>query len=344
MRVLVLKTSSLGDVIHALPALSDAAAAKVGIQFDWVVEEGLAEIPAWHPAVDRVIPVALRRWRGHPWRAWRSGEWQRFREQLRQRHYDKIIDAQGLLKSALLTRLARGPRCGLASGAAREPLAAWFYQHKYHIARGQHAITRLRQLFAACLAYTPPATDPDYGLPLQRFTGSSSHSGAIVFLHGTTWPSKHWPESYWVELAQRLAAAGERIVLPWGNQAEHQRTQAIAASCDNASVLGRSDLTALAGVLAQARAVVAVDTGLGHLAAALGTPSVTLYGATKPGLTGTVGQGQVHLRAEFACAPCLRRRCHYRGPAAVQPACYATLAPEQVWQRLQQLLLTQAAH
>ena len=104
MRILLIKTSSLGDVIHALPAVTDAARAIPGIRFDWVVEESFAEIPAWHPAVDRVIPVALRRWRKAPFSAWFGGEWHRFRQSLRAERYDAVIDAQGLLKSALLTR------------------------------------------------------------------------------------------------------------------------------------------------------------------------------------------------------------------------------------------------
>ena len=103
MRVLLVKTSSLGDVIHTLPALTDAQRAIPGIQFDWVVEEGFAEIPAWHPAVAQVIPVAIRRWRKHPLQTLRSGEWRRFKARLRETHYDLVIDAQGLLKSAWLT-------------------------------------------------------------------------------------------------------------------------------------------------------------------------------------------------------------------------------------------------
>ena len=98
MRVLLIKTSSLGDVIHALPALTDAARALPGIRFDWVVEEGFAEIPAWHPAVDRVIPVAIRRWRKNLWQTFRSGEWKRFKDRVREQRYDLVIDAQGLFK------------------------------------------------------------------------------------------------------------------------------------------------------------------------------------------------------------------------------------------------------
>ncbi|RMS39539.1 Lipopolysaccharide heptosyltransferase I, partial [Pseudomonas coronafaciens pv. garcae] len=123
LRVLLIKTSSLGDVIHALPALTDAARALPGIRFDWVVEEGFAEIPGWHPAVDTVIPVAIRRWRKNLWQTVRSGEWRRFKQRVREQRYDLVIDAQGLFKSAWLTRYVDAPVAGLDRDSAREPLA-----------------------------------------------------------------------------------------------------------------------------------------------------------------------------------------------------------------------------
>ena len=126
MRVLVIKTSSLGDVIHALPALTDAARAIPGIRFDWVVEEGFAEIPTWHPAVDKVIPVAIRRWRKNLWQTFKSGEWRRFKQRIQSTKYDLVIDAQGLLKSAWLTRYVRAPVAGFDKNSAREPIAARF--------------------------------------------------------------------------------------------------------------------------------------------------------------------------------------------------------------------------
>ena len=154
MRVLVIKTSSLGDVIHTLPALTDAARAIPGIRFDWVVEEGFAEIPAWHPAVSQVITVAIRRWRKHPLKTLRSGEWSRFKQRLRESHYDLVIDAQGLLKSAWLTRYVKTPVAGLDSNSAREPIAARFYDRPYSVPRGQHALERTRQLFGQALGYS----------------------------------------------------------------------------------------------------------------------------------------------------------------------------------------------
>lgn len=338
MHILLIKTSSLGDVVHALPALTDAMRAIPGIKFDWVVEESLAEIPGWHPAVDKVIPVAIRRWRRRPLATLFSNEWKAFRQQIKTRHYDKVIDAQGLMKSALLSRMARGDKCGLHGSVAREPLAALAYRQKFKIAKGQHAIQRVRQLFANCLGYAEPTEPIDYGIDASRFTVENSTQPSIVFLHGTTWSTKLWPELYWAQLANMAAAEGFRVLLPWGNDEERDRAKRIATGCVDAQVLDQCSLEQMAAHLATASAVVAVDTGLGHLAAALSVPSVTIYGATKPGLTGTLGTSQLHLCADFPCSPCLQRRCSYRGDAAVTPACYASVDAKLVWQKTSTLI------
>ena len=218
MKVLLVKTSSLGDVVHTLPALTDAQRALPGIQFDWVVE-GFAEIPAWHPAVAQVIPVAIRRWRKHPLQALRKGEWQRFKARLREGRYDLVIDAQGLLKSAWLTRYVKAPVAGLDRESAREPIAARFYDRCYAVPRDQHALERVRQLFAQALAYPLPQDVADYGLDREQMAAPSDQP-YLLFLHGTTWPSKHWPEAYWRELAERMSDFGWAIRLPWGNAEE----------------------------------------------------------------------------------------------------------------------------
>jgi heptosyltransferase-1 len=332
VRVLIIKTSSLGDVLHTLPAVTDATLQTPGIRFDWVVEEAFAEVPAWHAAVDEVLAVAIRRWKHHLFRALRAGEPQAAVRQLRSRHYNHVIDAQGLLKSAVIARLARGPRAGLDRDSAREPVAARAYDHSFAIARNQHAVQRVRQLFAAALDYPVPDSAPDYGIK-QHFP-DQVRQPYLLFLHGTTWPTKHWPDHYWVRLASMAAAAGLQVKLPWGSSAEQQRARQIAAVSDAIEVLPWMSLGELAAVIAAAGAVVGVDTGLVHLAAALGTPCITLYGSTDPGLIGTVGESQIHLQAQFPCAPCQERKCSYRGASGVFPACYTSLSPEKVWEVL----------
>lgn len=342
MRVLVVKTSSLGDVVHTLPALTDAAAALPGVRFDWVVEEAFAEIPAWHPAVERVIPIALRRWRKGWIKAWGSGEIGCFRSELRRERYDLIIDAQGLFfKSALVGLQAQGPRTGYDRASARDPWVAWTYNRCHAVAREQHAIARVRQLFAQALGYVLPVTGPDFGLadiPLAANEGRplERSSPSVLFLHGTTWPTKHWPLSYWGELIELANRGGFEVLLPWGNDEEKARAENLAANAVDAWVLPRMGLSALAQEFRHVAGVVGLDSGLSHLAAAIGAPGVTLYGPTRTDLTGVMGDRHRNLEADFACAPCMRRFCNYRGAAAVQPACFESLPPQRVWQALQE--------
>ncbi|MFC3945193.1 lipopolysaccharide heptosyltransferase RfaC [Pseudomonas gingeri NCPPB 3146 = LMG 5327] len=354
MRVLLVKTSSLGDVIHALPALTDAARAIPGIRFDWVVEEGFAEIPSWHPAVDKVIPVAIRRWRKNLWQTIRSGEWKRFKQSLRATKYDLVIDAQGLVKSAFLTRYAKAPVAGLDKQSAREPLASRFYSRRLAVARGQHAVERVRQLFAVALGYDLPKGLGDYGLDVDKLVAlPRSKTPFVLFLHGTTWDTKHWPEAYWRELTERMGQLGIEVKLPWGNPVEKARAERIARGFRHAVVLPKLNLAGVAKVLADASACVAVDTGLGHLAAALDVPTLSLFGPTNPGLTGAYGKSQVHLASNFPCAPCLQKKCTYVPTPEDQqrfdlkrewPLCFTRLNPERVVSRLSAMLLAEERH
>jgi len=330
MRVLLVKMSSLGDVIHTLPAVTDAAAHDV--RFDWVVEEAFSAIPARHPAVDAVIPIAWRRWRQGLWT--NRGELRAFLACLRRVRYDLILDAQGLIKSAVVTRLARTPvRAGLARASAREGIAALAYGRHVPVPVGLHAIERLRLLFAGALDYAPPAIGAplEYGLPaiarpLQR----------CVLLHGTTWDSKHWPEPFWQALAALAREAGYAVAVPAGSTAEQQRAQRIAAAGDGSVWAGRS-LAELETLIGESALAIGVDSGLSHLAAALAVPTLALYGSTDSALTGCRGPRARSLQAEFPCAPCRSRICRYQGEpqfwrdVQVEPACFSALPPERVW-------------
>ena len=330
MRVLVVKMSSLGDVVHTLPGVTDAARALGdGVRFDWVVEEAFAAIPARHPAVDRVLPIAWRRWR-RDLRRHRPALME-FVRHLRGERYDVVLDAQGLIKSAAVTMLARGViKAGLSRSSAREGAASLAYRRRVVVPKGGHAVDRLRRLFAVALDYPAPSGEPDFGLvrPPQA-------SGRCVLLHGTTWESKHWPERFWIDLARRAGADFE-VVVPWGDDVERSRAERIAAAAP-ARVLPRGPLEALTEELAGASLVIGVDSGLAHLAAALGVPTLVVYGPTSSALTGCRGERARNLQADFPCSPCLARHCRYRGPpkrvdgSAVEPACFSTLTPELVW-------------
>jgi heptosyltransferase-1 len=340
MRVLVVKTSSLGDIIHTLPALSDAVSVYPEMTFDWVVEEGFQEVPTWHRAVHRVIPIALRRWHKQKLFAFKNGEIQTFLKSLRQEKYDYIIDAQGLLKSTMITLLARArSKIGLSWHSARESFASLFYQKRAEVPWLQHAVVRARSLFAQGLDYSMPSSLANYGIELSRLTPFQIEDAKYyVFLHGTTWSTKHWPEAYWIELGKQVTGAGYSIQLLWGNKIEWARAQRIAAVVPKAFVVPKKlSLGEIAHLLAAATGVVAVDTGLGHLAAALGAPTVSLYGPSDPQLCGTLGERQIHLAADFPCAPCMSRTCTYQGNKTVEPPCFASLSPAMVWEQLNAL-------
>lgn len=338
MRVLLIKTSSMGDIIHTLPALTDAGRALPGIHFDWVIEDAFAEIPHWHPQVSAVIPMSLRRWRKGILSPETRAEWQQLRKRLHVHDYDLILDAQGLVKSALLTLFARGVRAGLDFGSAREKLASFVYQRKCKVNFYQHAIVRMRSLFSQALGYPLPLSAPDFCLVRERLQATPPAENYVVFLHGTTWTTKQWPEMYWMQLADLAAQAGYRVKISGGNQEEVDRAKRIAAHNNVIDVLPRLEISAMAKLLANAKAAIAVDTGFGHLAAALNLPLVSLYGATNPEFTGALGSSSIHLAADFPCSPCLSRACTFRETSVVKPACYATLTPARVWETLTTIL------
>ena len=298
MKVCVIKTSSMGDVIHTLPALTDTQKAIPSLSIDWVVEENFAEIPRWHSAVNQIIPIALRRWRKSPFSIQTRNEWKNYRTLLQSENYDAVIDAQGLIKSALFaTRFAQGVKHGYDRQSIREPLASFFYDKKYAISYQQHAVERIRQLFAQSLGYELPQVQGDYGIA-RYFLHQTSEQNYVVFIHSTTRADKHWEESEWQKLIEKITAlSDDEIRLPWGNEQEKARAERLAQAHSNVIVLPKLTLTELAKQLANAKAVVSVDTGLAHLTAALDKPNLTLYGATDPKLIGCYGKNQHYISA-----------------------------------------------
>lgn len=297
MKALIVKLSSMGDIISTLPAVTDAKNAIPDISFDWVVEENFVEIPGWHRAINSVIPIALRRLRKRLFSPATIQEMQAFWRRLKVEKYDYILDVQGLLKSAIVAKIARGVSYGFDVTCARERFAAYFYHHKFNIPRSIHAVERSRQLFAAALGYKIAVNQLDYGLTKEKFyrkEGGSSEK-YLVFVHGTSRSNKCWQEQKWIELVRLAKNAGFKVKLPWGNSLEFGRANNIAMASDNVEVLPRSTLTEIGAVLLGAKGVIALDTGLSHLSAALSIPAVTLYGPTNPRLAGTYGKNQSHL-------------------------------------------------
>ena len=206
MKVCVIKTSSMGDIIHTLPALTDAQIAIPNLSIDWVVEENFTEIPRWHSAVKQIIPIALRRWRKSPFSVQTKNEWKSYCTLLQANQYDAVIDAQGLFKSAFFaTRLANGVKHGYDWKSIREPIASFFYDKKHAISYQQHAVERIRQLFAQALSYPLPKEKGDYGIA-RHFLSVEAIDPYVIFFHSTTRDEKHWPEQEWRNLIEKLTA------------------------------------------------------------------------------------------------------------------------------------------
>ena len=298
LKLLIVKTSSLGDVIHNLPVINDIHEHFPDAQIDWVVEESFADIPRLHPKVNQVFTVAMRRWRKAIFKYETWQEIKQVKQQIASQPYDFIIDTQGLVKSAVISRFATGPKHGYDKQSIREPLASCFYTQTHHISYLQHAVVRNRTLTALSLGYTPPSNAPDYGISANQslpidLAPSLKHP-YIIALHGTSRDSKLWPEAHWVTFGNAIAAKGLNLVLPWASVAERSRAQNIAAQIDNAIVLPKLNISALASIIANAKIAVGVDTGLSHLATALNIPTIAIYTDTDPARTGVLAGSKAH--------------------------------------------------
>lgn len=288
-RILLVKTSSLGDVIHNLPVVTDILQQHADAHIDWVVEEAFADIPRLHPAINHVFTVALRRWRKQLFSKKTWCEIAAFKHQVSQQPYDLIIDTQGLIKSAVLSTFAQGVKNGMDKASAREPLASYCYDKKYPVARHLHAVTRNRALVAQACHYPQPNSAPEYGITAPKMVSAIALPPAFVMgLHGTSKDSKLWPTAQWIALAGLLAEQKRHLVLPWANEAEHQRAQTIAAHHANVMVLPKLSIAHLAHIIQQAWVAIGVDTGLSHLSAALNIPTVAIYTDTNPARTGVM--------------------------------------------------------
>ena len=345
MRVLLVKLSSLGDVVHTLPVVQDILAAMPDAQIDWVVEKAFAPLLTQIKGLHRIIPCDLRRWRKSVWAAQTRGEWRAFKVDLQTTHYDAVIDLQGLTKSAVVARLARlavgGKRYAMANqtdGSGYEAPTRWLADVAIAVEPHSHAVARARFVVAKALAYqlsiakttaaktnpaiahptitnptitnptianptiaNPTEITPTYGLktPLAAIKIAQAAPKKIAFIHGTSRRDKTWPTQHWLELGQRFATLGYQLVLVHGNASELLISQAIAARLGcNCVVLPLLSLAELTQELAACHGAIGVDSGVSHIAVALGLPHVQIYNFDTAWRTGPLGQ--VNQRSVFA--------------------------------------------
>lgn len=295
MRILIIKSTSLGDVVHNLPVIADIKRRHPNAAVDWVVEESFVDILTMHPGINLIIPVAVRRWRKVLFcrETWR--ELAAFKRQLQAHTYDIVIDTQGLLKSAVICYLSRSAnKCGYDKVSARESIASYFYHHRFSVSLALHAVQRNRELVALALGYTIDSNLLDYGIQSNSALVESNSLPAryIMALHGTSRDSKLWPVAQWILLGRLLESQGLSLVLPWGNQVELERAKQIASEIKLAVLLPKLSIAALAKIIQGSQAVIGVDTGLAHLAVALNKPVIAIYTDTEPSLTGLYGANQ----------------------------------------------------
>lgn len=320
-RILIVKLSSLGDVVHAMPAVQDIVRAFPQAQVDWVVERGFAPLVQRCAGVQRVIACDLRRWRKQPFAAATRQAWREFRAALGAQAYDAVIDLQGLTKSALVARLARTAPLGLryamahaTEGSSYEAPTRWVADRAIALAPHVHAVERSRRLCAAALGYTlegpaqcglqakASASTPTSADPSPNSNPTPARP-VVALVHGTSRTDKEWPLAHWVALAQRLNAQGYAVALPQASAQELATAQAIAAQVAQAEVWPRMGLDAVCDALARCAGVVGVDSGLSHMAVALGLPHVQIYNLDTAWRTGPHAPTQVSVFAAPAPSP-----------------------------------------
>ncbi len=304
MKILIVKLSSLGDVVHAMPAVQDVRRALPEAQIDWVVEQGFAALVQRCTGVNRVIACELRRWRRAPLSSATRVAWRAFKTELQRERYDAVIDLQGLSKSALVSWLARlapsGRRYALANqtdGSSYERPTRWVADVAISVPAHCHAVARARELCARALGYSILDTEC-YGLLApadtaqaaikNRAVDRSRQSPVVALVHGTSRADKQWPLANWIELGQRLNASGYTLALPHGSDIEQQQAQQIASGLVSAVVWPRLALDTLTDALAACAGVVGVDSGVSHMAVALDLPHVQIYNFDSAWRTGPV--------------------------------------------------------
>ena len=323
------------------PAVSDLHRQFPDAEIHWLVEPAFAEVASWHSAVSKVITVPLRAHKKIWWNI--PALLGKLRHKLHEEKYDIVLDAQGLLKSAFLARLAGVPVFGFAAKSARESLAARLYQKTANVPKGLHVVEKNRQLVSAIFA-ADISGSADYGLNEFRRNQMQTELSVtlknitsqpyVVLLHGTTWNSKYWPENSWMELIRLLAQQGRHCLLPWGNEVERQRVLRLqAAGGEYARVLPKLSLTELMNVLLHARAFVSVESGIGHVAAALDVPGVMLHGPTDPGYSGILNKACQHITSGIYCSPCFKRDCPRLKTVQEVPPCQLEIKPMLVYRQ-----------
>lgn len=335
MKVLLVKLSSMGDIFHTYPALSDLHARYPNAELTWLVDSSFEKIAQWHPFVKRTIALPLRKIKKDGY-ASHKAVLNLALATLKAEKFDVIIDAQGLLKSALLARKANGPVHGYGFGSIREKAASLFYHKRWQVSRQSHAIDRIRTLFASTFKYSLEGLTYQ-GLPAEewQYPVDAPEQYALV-IPGTTWDTKHWLDNYWKEFLEKTSPE-IKIYVVWGSPAEEERANALADGLSNVSVFDRwLSLEEMAQWLAHAKWVVGVDTGFVHLASTMRKPTLGIYGPTDPNQCGVKGDNNKNVRVDLPCMPCHKKQCSNPDDEG-KPKCMSGITPAILLNELTQI-------
>lgn len=340
MKILLIKMSSMGDIFHTFPAITELKALHPQAEIHWVVEDSFKEIAAWHPAVSKIIPIHLRRWMKER-KLSSLAEFKQWKSHLQTEAYDIVVDAQGLLKSSLIARAALSRTIhGYDRHSARESISHWFYDRRHRVNKNQHAVQRTRQLFGKIFGYTS-AEHINFGIN-QNFSHVQKISNKLIFIIGTSWVTKLWSTSEWQQLTQIALDSGFNIEIIWGSAEEQAIAQKIIDVCPGATrPAERMSITAVAEKLVEAAGVIGLDTGFSHLAGALETPTIAIYGPTSPTKVGLIGDHTLNMQLTPAldCMPCHKRYCKWLPENSTDtPPCMSKIHAQQVWDELKKRL------
>ncbi|WP_319381751.1 lipopolysaccharide heptosyltransferase I [Thiomicrorhabdus sp.] len=326
-RVLVVKMSSFGDIIHTFPALQDAAEHFPGITFDWVVEAPFQRLPKLSKHVDRVIVSGRRQWRKHRLSVKTIREQRAFYRELRQVRYDAVIEVQYTRKGAKVVKKALGRKYGLDAKAANDADIAKSFDQAFFVSKSLPAIERSRKLFALALGYSE-CKNLDFGLENVARSSHLFPQPFLVFIMSTTWATKHAPPKLWIELLAKARKDGYRVLIPWLSPSEKQLAQEMIKQAGWGEVLPEPvEADEWAKIMQDSRGTIGVDTGLLHLSGALDKPTVGIFGPTNPFLTGVRGKFAENIYESVPCGPCMARTCGH----SLGQICFDWMSAERVW-------------
>ncbi|NTV50592.1 MAG: lipopolysaccharide heptosyltransferase I [Geobacteraceae bacterium] len=346
MRILIVKISAMGDVLHALPVLDYLKQASPECEIDWVVEGAFADLLSGNPLISRLHIVQFKKWKKKPFSGNTVAEILDVRNGLVKRAYDLVIDLQGNIKSGIVAWLSGCPRrVGFNRDTAQESLNSLFINRRVALQpEDQHITDQYLRIAGASFdlelsglqLHTDVCTRPEDDRGADELVNRYRKNGPVFLIHtGTTWQTKFWYESGWIELGRRIISSfpGSVLLFSWGNDSEYSAAKRITTALgDQAVQLEKLSIMRLAALVKKVNLVMGGDTGIVHLAAAAGTPTVSYYRASDGLRSGPRGKQHAVVQAPMPCSRCFRTRCEKDGE------CRESITPDLLLQAVRSVV------